>query len=276
MPAAHGSGRQGSRAHGECPGVDALERLAAQRGAGDEPPEHDPTVAHVRSCAACAELLEQMRSAEGFLDRFRGPLSRSAEAEGCDPGAPQVVGPGARPVIVEGYTVERLIAFGGQGAVYKARQKSTDRLVAIKVPLADTQRRPSTKYRFEREVELAARLDHPGVVRIIEACRLDDGRLGYVMEFVEGESFDRWAAGVRPDGQAGLRRIVAALADVADAIAYAHLRAVLHRDIKPSNVVVTREGRARILDFGLAKALDGSGSSFTTVTGAFIDRKSVV
>ncbi|QYK48330.1 MAG: serine/threonine protein kinase [Phycisphaeraceae bacterium] len=212
-----------------------------------------------------------MRSAEGFLDRFRGPVARSRDEveRGLKPEHQRAM-EGASPVVVEGYSVEGLVAFGGQGAVYKAVQRGTGRLVAIKLPLGDTQRHPSTRYRFEREVELAARLDHPGIVRIIEACRVEDGRLGYVMEYVEGETIDRWSMRTRADGAAGMRRIVAVMAEVADAIAAAHQRAVLHRDIKPSNVIVAGDGKARVLDFGLAKSLDASGSSFVTMTGAFL------
>jgi WD40 repeat protein/predicted Ser/Thr protein kinase len=214
-----------------------------------------------------------MRSADGFLDRFRAasrPDQDLAEEAALGSQGPDRTFCCNSPIVVEGYEVEGLLAFGGQGAVYKARQVGTGRLVAIKLPIGDTQRLPATRYRFEREVELAARLDHPGVVRIIEACRLEDGRLGYVMEYVEGQTFDHWATRVRADGAAATRRMVSVLAEIADAIAYAHLRAVLHRDIKPSNVIVTADGKARVLDFGLAKSMEPSGSSFATVTGAFL------
>ena len=102
------------------------------------------------------------------------------------------------------------------------------------------------------------------------ACELADERLGCVMEFVEGEPIDAWARAHREAGREGIRRIVEMMSQVADAIAYAHQRAVMHRDIKPGNVVVTRGGSARVLDFGLAKALDESGRVYSTVTGAFV------
>ncbi|MBX3360787.1 MAG: serine/threonine protein kinase [Phycisphaeraceae bacterium] len=256
---------------GVCPGLEALEEYASALATGEPCTDHHATMEHVRSCGTCADLLSAMRSAEGFLDRFRGPVARSRDEveRGLKPEHQRAM-EGASPVVVEGYSVEGLVAFGGQGAVYKAVQRGTGRLVAIKLPLGDTQRHPSTRYRFEREVELAARLDHPGIVRIIEACRVEDGRLGYVMEYVEGETIDRWSMRTRADGAAGMRRIVAVMAEVADAIAAAHQRAVLHRDIKPSNVIVAGDGRARVLDFGLAKSLDASGSSFVTMTGAFL------
>jgi WD40 repeat protein/predicted Ser/Thr protein kinase len=253
-----------------CPGIAALESLAERSGSRGEVPGNDPTAVHVRACGACASKLREMRSADEFLERFRDVAARSGYADALNADAWAGLGPGTTPVQVEGYTVERLLAFGGQGAVYRALQKGTDRLVAIKVPLGDTKHRPATRYRFEREVELAARLDHPGVVRIFGACTLQDGRLGYVMEYVEGQSLDSWASERRAEGHAGLRRIVEVVVQVADAIGYAHLRAVLHRDIKPGNVIVTEGDKARVLDFGLAKSLDSTGSSFATMTGAFL------
>ncbi|MBK7404331.1 MAG: serine/threonine protein kinase [Phycisphaerales bacterium] len=202
-----------------------------------------------------------MRSANRFLERFNsGERPASNQPERTQDG------PGQRIVRVHGYEIEKLIAFGGQGTVYKARQKATGRNVAIKVPIGDTQRRPSTRYRFQREIELTARLDHPGIVRVFGDCELDDGRIGCVMEFVEGEPFDRWAAKQRVNGRAGTRRIIEVMSLVVDALAYAHQRAVMHRDLKPSNVIVTAEDLPRVLDFGLAKALDESRKSFATLT----------
>lgn len=246
---------------GGCPELDALETLV-RPGA---PPPPGTVAAHLETCSRCRDLLAEMRSANAFLARFN---STGGEGHAPDGRAPE--GPGLRAIHVSGYEVERLIAFGGQGTVYKARQKATGRDVAIKVPIGDTQRRPSTRFRFQREIELTARLDHPGIVRVFGDCSLDDGRIGCVMEFVEGLPVDRWASEQRPAGRAGVRRIIEVLTAVADAIAYAHIHAVMHRDIKPSNVVVTPEGSPRVLDFGLAKALNESGRTYATLTGAFV------
>jgi predicted Ser/Thr protein kinase len=215
---------------------------------------------HISACDRCRGMLEEMRGANQFLERFAsgGPDGRATPP------------PDGGTIRVRGYEVAGMLAFGGQGAVYRAVQSGTGRPVAIKVPLGDAMLRPSTRYRFQREIELTARLDHPGIVRVIGPCELTDGRLGCVMEFIEGEPFDRWADARRAEGRAAIRAIVQAAAEVADAIAYAHQRAVLHRDIKPSNVVVTPGGAPYILDFGLAKSLDESAHSFATLTGAFV------
>lgn len=241
-----------------CPGLQDLEPFVL--GRPDRAIE-----SHLDACDRCRRRAQEMRAANRFLARF-GPGDEPARSSAGS----LLVGGGAPAIRARGYEVESLVASGGQGAVYRARQLGTGRTVALKAPLGDTLRRPGARFRFQREIELAARLDHPGIVRVLGDCELDDGRVGCVMEFVEGEPFDRWAAARRAEGRAGLRRVVEAAAEVADAIAYAHQRAVLHRDIKPSNVVVTPEGAPHVLDFGLAKALDENGASFATQTGAFV------
>lgn len=250
------SPRQSDARCAGCLDVVALDALAADSGAAPGP----GVAEHLARCARCRALLDEMRSANRFLRRFRSEAPSTEPAVPSDSGAIHIIG----------YDVEGLIAFGGQGAVYRALQIGTGRTVAIKVPLAETQWRPSARYRFEREIELTAKLDHPGIIRVIGPCELADGRVGCVMEFIDGSPFDRWASARRLEGRGAIRRIVGAGVRVADAIAYAHQRAVLHRDIKPSNVVVTNDGSPRVLDFGLAKALGDSAQSFATVTGAFV------
>jgi WD40 repeat protein/predicted Ser/Thr protein kinase len=250
-----GAGAESDRATPEgCLDLASLDGLAAGASPGAR------VAAHISACDRCRGMLEEMRGANQFLERFAsgGPDGRATPP------------PDGGTIRVRGYEVAGMLAFGGQGAVYRAMQSGTGRPVAIKVPLGDAMRRPSTRYRFQREIELTAKLDHPGIVRVIGPCELTDGRLGCVMEFLEGEPFDRWADARRAEGRGAVRGIVQAAAQVADAIAYAHQRAILHRDIKPSNVVVTPEGAPHILDFGLAKSLDESAHSFATLTGAFV------
>ena len=239
----------------DCLALEILESIAA--AGGSELP--DGARAHLQTCDRCARLLDEMRDANRFLSRFTSRRANDLTSE-PDPGT----------IRVAGYEVERLIAFGGQGAVYKARQRATGRTVAIKVPLGDALQRPSSRYRFQREIELTARLDHPGIVRVFGDCQLDDGRLACVMEFVEGEAIDRWADRVRAEGPESIRKTVEVMWHVADAIAYAHQHAVVHRDIKPSNVIVTADEQPHVLDFGLAKALGETGTSFVTHADAFV------
>ncbi len=237
-----------------CLDLETLDRMVSDPGFKLT----DEVAGHLKSCERCRDRLAEMRKADLFLERFRTSVGDPPMQAPRDQETP----------LIAGYASVQLLAYGGQGVVYRAVQQGTSREVAIKVPLASAMRRASARYRFEREIELTARLDHPGIVRVLESCELGDGRLGCVMEFVRGEDFDRWSSRVRERGE--IRSVVEAVCEISDAIAYAHRRAVIHRDIKPSNVIVTEDGRARVLDFGLAKAIDEHESSFATVTGAFL------
>lgn len=242
---------------GGCPATEILGRMLRE---GDE--AASPEVRrHLARCEACRSRLTIMREGEAFLSRF-APRSGPRAAD-------DVLRP-VDPDEFDGFVVEEMIQVGGQGAIYRARERSSGEMVAIKIPLVDSLRHPARRYRLEREVELASRLDHPSIVRMRGLCRGRRGSLALVMDFVEGTPFDEWAARERGHGRTGVRRIIEAMVRVADAIATAHRHAVLHRDLKPSNVIVDRQGNPRVLDFGLAKALDGSGESFATITGAFV------
>lgn len=247
-----------SRGAGPCPNLEALEH---ELRAGPMPGESkDPVRAalrrHLVECSECRARFDSMRRGDEFMARFAGDPLEALRGDDLRDEFP-------------GYAIEALIDFGGQGAVYRAREIASGEEVAIKIPLGDATRSPAKRYRLRREVELTARLDHSGIVPVRGACEGRSGRLGFVMELIEGTPFDEWANSNR-EAPGGLKTIVGVVAEAADAIAFAHQRAVLHRDLKPSNVVVSREGRARILDFGLAKALDDPSGSFATVTGAFV------
>lgn len=147
------------------------------------------------------------------------------------------------------------IGRGAQGAVYKAVQPGTQRVVAIKRLAAGALATAAMRVRFEREVEAVCRLSHPGIVTV-HGVEVIDGQPLLTMEYVDGTPIDRWAAG-KSRAQA-----LFAFADACDAVAHAHQRAVLHRDLKPSNILVDSQGRPRVLDFGLAKLIgpDDGGS----------------
>lgn len=241
-----------------CLELETLERELR----GDRSAEIEAARLHLERCEACRERRRAMARGEAFLDRF---------ASAAEP-TPEATSSALRDELrheFAGYEIVALLDFGGQGAVYRAIERSSGRAVAIKIPFGDPIRSPAKRYRFRREVELTGRLHHPSIVPVLAVCEGRGGRLGCVMELVEGTPFDAWTAARRaePDGR---RAIVAAVAEVADAMAYAHRRAVLHRDLKAGNVLVGDDGRPRILDFGLAKALDDEAGSFATMTGAFL------
>ncbi len=152
---------------------------------------------------------------------------------------------------VGGPELPKLIGRGGMGLIYRARARD-GQTVALKLlaggrdPGADRRRQ-----RFRCEFEALRRLDHPGIVRVFDFGR--DGPWDwYSMELVDGKDLERLLAQGALEPAARLDRY----ADIVDAIAHAHARQVVHRDLKPQNVVVDAAGRARVLDFGLAKILD--------------------
>ena len=159
------------------------------------------------------------------------------------------LGLGSAPDIA-GYMELRELARGGQGVVYTAQQQSTKRPVALKV-LSEAPFSGRSRLRFDREVELAASLRHPGIVRVYDSGSTRDGRRYLAMELVDGQHLDEWAKVDRD-----WRRIVPVFAAICEAIQHAHQRGVIHRDIKPSNVRVDADGTAKVLDFGLARPVE--------------------
>ena len=162
------------------------------------------------------------------------------------------------------YEILGPLGAGGMGEVYRARDPGLERVVALKVLPADTLADENARARMLREARMAARLNHPHVCTIHEVGEAD-GRIYIAMELVEGRPLDAMLAG----GPLTVERAVRLVTQVADALAHAHERGVVHRDLKSANVVVTPEGRAKVLDFGLAKRLLGEElDEATTELGA--------
>ena len=155
------------------------------------------------------------------------------------------------------YEVEKEIGRGGMGVIYRARQTSLDRPVAIKMILSGNLADENEVRRFRTEAEAAANLKHPGIVGIHEVG-VHDGQHYYSMDLVEGGNLeDRIREEPLSPGEAAR-----CLKSVAEAVAYANARGILHRDLKPQNILLDSHGHPHITDFGLAKKLE-SGTQLT-------------
>ena len=151
------------------------------------------------------------------------------------------------------YEIVAPLGAGGMGEVYRARHKTLDREVAIKVLPAHLATDPMALARFEREAKAVAALSHPNILAIHDFGQHGDVRIAYaVMELLQGETLrDRLAGGALP-----LRKVLQIGADIADGLAAAHDKGIVHRDLKPENIFVTADGRVKILDFGLARQIE--------------------
>ena len=156
---------------------------------------------------------------------------------------------------VGSYTLLRVLGEGGMGTVYEAEQGHPRRRVALKL-IRPGLMTPGVRRRFEFEADVLGRLDHPGIARIYEAgiAHGDHGEQPYfAMELVSGVRLDEWVRRNDPPLQRRLRLLM----DVGNAVHHAHTRGVVHRDLKPSNILVTEDGKPKVLDFGTARAIDG-------------------
>ena len=162
-------------------------------------------------------------------------------------------GPGVR---LGPYELTAALGAGGMGQVYRARDTRLGRDVAVKVLPPDFAQNPSRLERFEHEARTVAALNHPNIVALYD-IGADQNVTYLVTELVEGESLR--AADLTP------RKVVEIAAQIADGLAAAHAAGVTHRDLKPENVMVTRDGRVKILDFGLAKVAAGVSADGPTL-----------
>jgi serine/threonine protein kinase len=161
------------------------------------------------------------------------------------------------------YSVEAFIGRGGMGAVYKGQQLRLQRTVAIKLMRRDDDADAAFVERFEREALVMAKLSHPNIVNVIDCGEAGPGLLYIVMEFVDGTDLMQV---IRAGGMTQ-EMALSLVPQICDALQFAHERGIVHRDIKPSNIVLTREGRIKIADFGLARPVDHGDTRTRTGEG---------
>jgi serine/threonine protein kinase len=199
---------------------------------------------------------DELRSAEPtYARRDSTPITTPQSDAG--PRAADVAPPRSPVHANARYALDREIARGGMGRVFEGRDLRLQRTVAIKMLRAHgTSIDVSLAARFEREVKLAARLQHPGIVPVYDAGFWPSGEPFLVMKLVLGQSLARVIrdADTRADRLALLPHVIAA----AEAIAYAHDQGIVHRDLKPSNILVGAFGETVVVDWGLAKDLRAS------------------
>jgi predicted ATPase/tRNA A-37 threonylcarbamoyl transferase component Bud32 len=171
---------------------------------------------------------------------------------------------------VDGYEVESLLGHGGMGIVYKARQKSLDRFVALKFLREGCERDAKWLARFRREARTASALNHPNVCTIYDIGECA-GRVFLSMELVEGQTLDALIVRRPP-----LDELARWLAQAARALAAAHAAGVIHRDIKPANLMVRDDGIVKVLDFGLARRISASEVRRSTASDMGMDLNKLV
>ena len=184
-------------------------------------------------------------------DFLKSPLVRAPREPDAASPPPESAPVPLLPPRVGRYRVLGLLGEGGMGTVYEAEQDSPRRPVALKV-IRPGCAFPGLVKRFAHEAQILARLHHPGIAQVYEAGLADDGQPFFAMEFIRGLPLDEYAnrQGLDLAARAGL------VARVCDAVQHAHDRGVIHRDLKPANILVDEAGQPKVLDFGVARAID--------------------
>ena len=152
------------------------------------------------------------------------------------------------------YRIVSKIGAGGMGEVYLAQDTKLDRKVALKILPADLAANQDRMRRFVQEAKAAAALNHPNIAHIYEIGEAD-GVNFIAMEFVDGVTLSEKIHGERTE----LGKLIHFLQHIAEGLAKAHAAGIVHRDLKPDNIMITNDGHAKILDFGLAKLVETSG-----------------
>ncbi len=223
----------------DAPEAEQDERLAAECGDDRE------LLAQLR------ELLQQDREETDFLRTVAMPVEPVPEAD-----AGKRIGP---------WQLEHILGSGGMGTVWFARRVdgAYDQGVALKVARSG-HATANLLTRLERERAFLARLEHPGIARLIDGGSTEDGAPYFALEFVDGVQIDRFADGQR----LSLRERIGLFVRVLEAVDYAHNQGLVHRDLKPGNLLVTADGQPKLLDFGIAKLIDNEEEVATlTLTG---------
>jgi len=224
--------------------------------------ERDAWLEH--ACAGDAEMVSELR---GLLDaqQLTGSLLDSAAEDVLRRIGEPALRVDASGLQIGPYRLVRLIGQGGMGSVYLAEREGGDftQRVALKLVRADFIS-DATRVRFSRERNFLARLIHPHIAQLHDGGVAADGTPYFTLEYVEGQPITKYCDA----HELGIRNRVALVLQVCAAVAYAHRNLIVHRDLKPSNILVTADGEAKLLDFGIAKLLETEPGESDTATQA--------
>lgn len=243
-----------------------LHRLAELLGSALERPPHERRALLEEACADTPELLAEVlellaaeEDAERYFDDLAADVARSAPRE-LEAAAPveERIGP---------YRTIRPIGSGGMGRVFLAQRADGvfEQRVALKL-IRRGMESPEALRRFRAERQILARLQHPGIARLISGGVTDDGLPWVAMEYVQGVPLDVHCERARLGRDERLRLFEA----IGEAVSYAHRQLVIHRDLKPGNILVDALGRVRLVDFGIAKFLSDDDTGERTATEAAV------
>jgi serine/threonine protein kinase len=226
----------------------ALEYLSGRMSS----PEVARIQAHLLECRRCRVLVEKNQDMEPVDPLRTESISPQSACQSHDSDCSITL-----ETLTDGYTVLEALPRGGQAVVYKAIQKSTRRTVVLKVLPQGSDASKRARYRFEREIEVAASLQHPNIVTVFDSG-ITEGKYFYAMEYIEGLPLDDYIGSKK----LSQNDIMGLFEKVTSATAYAHQHGIIHRDLKPGNILVDSAGQPHILDFGLAKVVDSVQDSF--------------
>jgi tetratricopeptide (TPR) repeat protein len=242
------------------PEPNSLAAVRAIFGAALEQPAHAREAYLDQACAGNAALRAEVAE---LLRWHENPASALAHPT-------RIAAPRSsptQPVQIGRYAILRVLGEGGMGTVYEAEQEQPRRIVALKV-MRSGLASPDLVRRFEFEAQVLGRLQHPGIAQVFEAGTTTDDRGRvipfFAMELVRGTTLLRHATARALDRETRLEL----MARICDAVGHAHQKGVLHRDLKPGNILVDESGQPKVLDFGIARALDAEAEQVTTLTAA--------
>jgi len=209
----------------------------------------------------CPQCLMKLGLGTGAKTEKAGPTDEGSDVPttGTPPGRFVPLEPAELAKQFPQLEILELLGQGGMGAVYKARQKQLDRVVALKILPPEVGQTEAFAERFTREARSLARLNHPRIVTVFDFGHTEDGLYYFVMEYVDGTDLRH----VIQAGKLEPSEALAIVPQVCEALQFAHEEGIVHRDIKPENILIDKKGRVKIADFGLAKLLDKPATEFT-------------